>query len=295
MLTYQLANGCAVEDCFGDKEVTKEQKSTYKVYFKTILFKYITTKFYEFAISFNQYCLSSRPDMSRETILTKDLKLLISENSNTKQLSCNDCGRSYASMHNLKRNIRSQFAERNCQSSKRNINPCTICKESFLDSRLLKTHMNTHSEICPYICSICHKGFKKQFLLNYHLRTHITNDFNCAVCDTYLPSKHILKVHMRMHTNERPFTCPDCPYKGTQKSNLNTHLKRHIGEKPEVCKECKKQFSTVAYLKIHMLIHVGMKPFSCNSCDKSFTQKQHLNTHMLTHNGEETIQMQTLQ
>lgn len=34
-------------------------------------------------------------------------------------------------------------------------------------------------------------------------------------------------VHLRTHTNERPFQCPLCDYRAAQKVTLQTHMKRH--------------------------------------------------------------------
>lgn len=50
-----------------------------------------------------------------------------------------------------------------------------------------------------YMCKFCGKGF-------------------------YYPSS--LEKHIRTHTGEKPFKCPQCPYSASQKSHVKTHIMR---------------------------------------------------------------------
>ena len=79
------------------------------------------------------------------------------------------------------------------------------------------------------------------------------------------------KHHVRTHTCERPYKCPQCDYRATQQEHVNTHMLVHLGESaPKVfaCPHsgCSYATNRQEHLRRHLKSSVHAAEACCPTC-----------------------------
>ena len=77
----------------------------------------------------------------------------------------------------------------------------------------------------------------------------------CGVCEKVFVSASKLAIHVRIHTNERPYECDVCEKRFSESGSLTRHMRIHTNEKPYECDVCEKRFSRSGTLQSHMRTH----------------------------------------
>lgn len=192
---------------------------------------------------------------------------------------CGKCGKSLSDYRSLLRHRMTHSEERP--------HGCQVCGRRFKLAGTLRQHEKIHTDReRSYLCDICCKMFLTSKQLQIHLRTHSEEKpFQCGECSKGFTTKGSLTIHMRVHTGETPYRCPDCGWSFKRKPNLMNHLRVHSGQKPFTCGICGKACARKSYLTVHMRTHNGERPYECTLCNKSFTQSHCLKSHMKSHKG----------
>ncbi|XP_063151763.1 zinc finger protein 131 [Candoia aspera] len=191
-----------------------------------------------------------------------------------------------------------------------NLFHCEKCNRTFKFLYHFKEHMKTHSTE-NYKCDLCNKRYLresalKQHLTCYHLDEGGTNKKQrpgkkihvCQYCDKQFDHFGHFKEHLRKHTGEKPFECPNCHERFARNSTLKCHLTacqsgagaKKGRKKLYECQVCNSVFNSWDQFKDHLVIHTGDKPNHCTLCDVWFMQGSELRRHLQEmHNISERI------
>ena len=216
----------------------------------------------------------------------ESLDLHQSIHSGTKPVPCNLCPARFLRKQGLK--MHENKVHHNIKGI---LKKCHICGEEV---EKLKDHLVKHG-FSSFLCLECPREFKRKGSRDFHMKIHRDEkDFSCSFCGKNFRQKPHLKIHIKViHEGIREFKCSFCEKHFAEKGKQIKHEKIHKDrQQRHPCKICDKSFLAVRSMKKHITeVHISsdFKPFSCTLCDKSFKRKSHLSVHRNLHYSENSF------
>ncbi|XP_018400224.1 PREDICTED: zinc finger protein 98-like [Cyphomyrmex costatus] len=119
--------------------------------------------------------------------------------------------------------------------------------------------------------------------------------YKCGTCNKEFKNQRDLRIHERIHNDEKPYQCEFCENKFRQKCHLKSHMvAKHFNDErfkankdlytggvSYKCAICNKEFKNKTHLHLHEMTHTGEKPYQCEFCKDKFRRKDYLRSHVM--------------
>ncbi|XP_067635455.1 uncharacterized protein [Eurosta solidaginis] len=236
------------------------------------------------------------------------------------ELECDICGKCFTQKSSLRHHKRLHSGEK---PYKCDICEKRFVRASHLHVHM-RSHI--HLGVNTYRCKFCPLAFPLASELRLHLTSHKNEDaetrernmtalkeevaklkqklleskprgcknignkneqYLCDICGKHFKKTWILKIHKRIHSDEKPHKCDFCKKRFAQAGTLSEHMRTHTGEKPYKCKYCERCFTTKTLLNKHLRVHLGDNIHRCEFCPLAFHLASELRLHSTTHKDED--------
>ncbi|XP_021966719.2 gastrula zinc finger protein XlCGF26.1 [Folsomia candida] len=224
------------------------------------------------------------------TLLTRAvLKSHARTHTNERPHACPHCSMNFLQAGNMRRHIRTKHMD----DSVSRIFKCPLCPAKFKTGEDRNRHEKTHLDeskrktlACPHCPeTFVHVATFKSHVQRFHTLPQDRERFPCEFsnCNAIFATKQGMRVHFRRRhtTRERKFKCYFCPKDFVSWQYLTGHVRVHTNEKPYSCAQCAETFKGTGLKHQHLrLHHTTRKRLQCPHCENTYLLRTNLETHI---------------
>lgn len=117
-------------------------------------------------------------------------------------------------------------------------------------------------------------------------------EYRCRRCHYTSVSPGLMRTHLRMHKEKRPFECSLCDYQAESNVDLQAHTLQHCKVRTYMCRRCHAVFHYKSQLRAHMRAH-ERAPLLCRLCSFQTSDPLDYRSHMQSHVDETSKPVKT--
>ncbi|XP_045768578.1 zinc finger protein 62-like [Maniola jurtina] len=163
---------------------------------------------------------------------------------------------------------------------------CNICEEKLLDWQEVMSHRLTHLAGKKIPCHLCSKTFKSAMYIEHHFRKYHHTEgesqtLRCRLCDRACPTPRKLRVHFYdfHHIKNKRYYCDHCNKLCLSRGGLKVHIAIHSDNRPFKCDLCDATFKLNNHLRLHKQAKHNPDRVYCPRCHNVFASQALLDKH----------------
>ena len=217
--------------------------------------------------------VKSYDELFRDKSYNNEDSKLQAESNQPNKCKCSQCSKTFNHMGDLIPHLKN---EHNIEQ----LHKCPKCNDRFNLKLSLIDHLRMVHNSEKSIIEKSYEMFRNDNVANSQLINNtgnedygtdvvkVTNEYEkqstdkvyrrtrhqCHICNKVLASSAHFKIHLRVHTGERPYKCKICPKSYPYTQQLLDHLVQDHGDRPFACDRCEKKF----YFRNTLIDHLKM-------------------------------------